>query len=66
MKLKFTIFLILFLAFDLMFAEAQAPDSKPLFEFSWDNDFLNVLGQGTDCYYSSGIKLAVLYKNKNL
>ncbi len=65
MKLKFTIFLTLFLAFDLIFAKAQTPDLKPLFEFSWDNDFLNVLGQGTDCYYSSGLKLAVLYKNKN-
>ena len=64
LKSKFHILIILFFAFNTIVAKAQTPDIKPLYVFSWDNDFLNIVGKGTDKYYSGGLKFEVLYKNK--
>ena len=34
------------------------------FQVLWDNDFLNIRGDGTDRYYTNGIRLDLFYLKK--
>jgi lipid A 3-O-deacylase len=42
-------------------ASAQLANSRHSFRILWDNDFINVRGDGTDRYYTNGIRIDFFY-----
>ena len=62
MKIKERYILISFIGIFLMSgninnATAQSVNSKHSVRFLWDNDFINVRGDGTDRYYTNGMRI---------
>lgn len=55
--MKKTIPILLLTFFTCMQAIAQNNDYKRLFRFYYDNDFINILGEGTDRAYTGGTRL---------
>lgn len=45
-------------------ATAQAANEKHSLRIFWDNDFINVRGDGTDRYYTNGIRIDYFYTKK--
>jgi len=69
MKLSAKYFLILFIGLLLAVihggnATAQSLNSKHSLRILWDNDFINVRGDGTDRYYTNGIRIDYFYTKK--
>lgn len=66
MKLSAKYFLILFIGSLLLVihgnnAIAQPVNSKHSLRILWDNDFINVRGDGTDRYYTNGMRIDYFY-----
>ncbi len=66
MKLSAKYFLILFIGSLLLVipgsnTTAQTVKSKHSLRIVWDNDFINVRGDGTDRYYTNGIRIDYFY-----
>ena len=69
MKIKERYILISFIGIFLMSgninnATAQSVNSKHSVRFLWDNDFINVRGDGTDRYYTNGMRIDYFYTKK--
>lgn len=69
MKLSAKYFLILFIGSLLSVihgnnATAQPVNSKHSLRILWDNDFINVRGDGTDRYYTNGMRIDYFYTKK--
>lgn len=45
-------------------ATAQSVNSKHSLRIQWDNDFINVRGDGTDRYYTNGMRIDYFYTKK--
>lgn len=69
MKLSAKYFLILFIGSLLSVihgnnATAQPDNSKHSLRILWDNDFINVRGDGTDRYYTNGMRIDYFYTKR--
>ena len=69
MKLSAKCFLISFVGLLLLLihvsnATAQPVNSKHSLRILWDNDFINVRGDGTDRYYTNGMRIDYFYTKK--
>ncbi|MES2371468.1 MAG: lipid A-modifier LpxR family protein [Bacteroidota bacterium] len=56
--------LLSFLIFFSLVHAQEKPAYSHLFRFYYDNDFINVLGKGTDHQYTGGIRLDYFYAKK--
>lgn len=70
MKLSAKYFLISFVGLLLLIihvsnASAQMMNSKHSLRILWDNDFINVRGDGTDRYYTNGLRIDYFYTKEH-
>lgn len=70
MELSAKYFLLLFFGWALSVindsnAKAQPVNNKHSLRILWDNDFINVRGDGTDRYYTNGIRIDYFYTKKH-
>lgn len=70
MKLSTKYFLIFFVGLLLLVihvsnATAQLMNSKHSLRILWDNDFINVRGDGTDRYYTNGLRIDYFYTKEH-
>ena len=54
----------LLLLFHSLNATAQQVNEKHSLRFVWDNDFINLRGDGTDRYYTNGMRIDYFYTKK--
>lgn len=52
------------LAINFTNARAQSVNRKHSLRIQWDNDFINVRGDGTDRYYTNGMRIDYFYTKK--
>lgn len=69
MKRSVNYFLISFIGsflflFHSLSATAQQVNEKHALRIVWDNDFINLRGDGTDRYYTNGMRIDYFYKKK--